>query len=76
VIGRLSFFGQEEVDIQLRTKRGSSPRRLVPWWACVASGKHSVRNAPQHHGTFGTAALMSLISASLMVGQMTAFRRC
>src|SRR5215472_7174652 len=32
-MGRLRFFGQEEVDIRLRTERGSSPRRLVPWWA-------------------------------------------
>jgi hypothetical protein len=30
-MGRLRFFGQKEVDIQLRTERGSSPRRLVPW---------------------------------------------
>jgi hypothetical protein len=45
-MGRLRFFGQEEVDIQLRTERGSSPRRLVPWWARAASGKHSVGNAP------------------------------
>ena len=33
--------------------------------------------ADNHYvATFGTVALMSLISASLMVGQMTAFRRC
>src|SRR5215471_5805071 len=32
-MGRLRFFGQEEVDIRLRRERGSSPRRLVPWWA-------------------------------------------
>jgi hypothetical protein len=30
---RLRFIDQEEVDIRLRTDRGSSPRRLVPWWA-------------------------------------------
>jgi len=32
-MGRHRFFGQEEVDIRLRIERGSSPRRLVPWWA-------------------------------------------
>ena len=34
-MGRLRFIGQEEVDIRLRTDRGRSPRRLVPWWARV-----------------------------------------
>lgn len=29
----LRFFGQEEVDIRLRTYRGRSPRRLVARWA-------------------------------------------
>ena len=32
-MGRLRFFGQDEVDIRLRRERGSSPRLLVPWWA-------------------------------------------
>jgi hypothetical protein len=31
-MGRLRFFVKEEVDIQLRAERGSSPRRIVPWW--------------------------------------------
>ena len=30
---RLRFFGQEEVNIRLRTGCSSSPRRLVPWRA-------------------------------------------
>lgn len=34
-MGRPKFFGQEEVDIRLRRERGSSPRHLVPWWACA-----------------------------------------
>ena len=41
-MGRLRFFGQEEVDIRLRNDRGGPPRRLVPWcgrvrcagWVC------------------------------------------
>jgi len=32
-MGRLRFFGQEQVDIRLCTDRGSSPRRLVLCWA-------------------------------------------
>ena len=52
-MGRLRFFGQEEVDIQLRTERGSSPPRLVPWWACAASGKHSVGSRSQRLGQTG-----------------------
>jgi hypothetical protein len=37
-MGRLRFFGQEEVDIRLRTDRSRSPRRLVPRSAARCAG--------------------------------------
>jgi hypothetical protein len=52
-MGQLRFFGQEDVHIQLRRERGSSPRLLVPWWV-RAVRRVSIRLGMrrQHHVSF------------------------
>jgi len=42
-MGRLRFFGHEEVDIRLRNEPAGRPRRLVPWWM-LASRRLQVRS--------------------------------
>jgi len=53
-MGRLRFFGQEEVDIKLRPQRAGSPRRLVPWWArALRRFRASGWLRRQEHGSLG-----------------------
>jgi hypothetical protein len=42
-MGRLRFFGHDEVDIHLRNEPARRPRRLVPWWM-LASRRLQIRS--------------------------------